>query len=731
MGESEGRPSARDDFYSYVNHAWLTNPEVVIPDEYPRWGSFIQLVDDSLKAQIGLLEEVAAKQNKTADEEKLANIWKVSLQRFEDWAAGKKDLSPIEKELGVLAEHFEQEKVAEYFARAQEIGVEYPFTFDKECNLESSDDVVLDLGSSGLSLPSRDHYLDDKFSEQREWFLAHLGNIEKLVGNLTDDFAAKVVRFETKLAMISMKKDQSRQYDQYFSISSLDKLASEMDKLKFLEEKLANYESNNAQEDVDILNEKSVAWTDEDKSTCDTFLSKMFEKLGLLKVLESNFAANYPGGDEAAKFRVMCFDGDYLVRVFKLLMRESNKADLLAYMQYKVVTSGSGFCSEELNDEVFDFYSRKLRGQKSQKPPKKRTVAIVNQWVGELLGKIYVQKFFSNDDKITVQNMIGDVTAVMGESLKRNDWLTESTKEAALVKLGKFGMKIGFPDKWKDYSELQLSENDSLFEMQQKVTAFEFKTELLRKVNSKKDKTEWHMTPQTVNAYYTPLQNEIVFPAAIIQPPFFATTVDQIDFELDEEEKAVDDKWILDAVNSGGIGAVIAHEITHGFDDQGKKFNGDGIMQNWWTDEDVELFTQKTKVMDRQAEQWTFEAKSDGDSKETKVHRMNGDLTRGENLADMGGLGLSCQALRKRLADANVSEDTQRVVLKVFFKSWANIWRSKETGEFTINQLATDPHAPCSFRGNLVQNIAQFYEVFDIKEGDGMYLKPEDRLEMW
>jgi putative endopeptidase len=349
------------------------------------------------------------------------------------------------------------------------------------------------------------------------------------------------------------------------------------------------------------------------------------------------------------------------------------------------------------------------------------------------MGKIYVSRFFSEEDKNTVHGMVKDVLAIMRTSLKTNDWLTEETKANAMKKLDKFIVKLGFPDKWKKFDALDILADDGLFAMQQKVNTFEYTTEFLGKINSVKDKTKWEMDPQDVNAYFHPLNNEIVFPAAIMQPPFYQRTFEHIDSSMKPFISSDSPDTTLMAVNFGGIGAVIAHEITHGYDDQGRKFDSDGNINDWWKDEDTKLFKSKCDLMAEQAVKWTFEdvpedAAADGDEakKEATVHTMNGDLTMGENLADLGGLSLAYQAMQARFGDRLTKDHTI-----AFFTSFACIWKQKETKAHTIKALATDPHAPPSFRANLVKNIDAFHSAYETKEGDPMYLAPEKRVRMW
>jgi predicted metalloendopeptidase len=735
--------SAQDDFYKYANSWWLDDEKVVIPPEYPRWGGFIQLHDESLKSQVALLQEVATLNADTAtpDEAKLGMVWAASLKRFDDWKEGKSDYTALVSELKQLscaiADNSWADALAVYMSRAQRIGIGSPFAFDKEANLNDSNNIVLDLSPAGGSLPSRDYYLDSKYDSQRAMFLEHLTNAANIIqgagATLEDDFATRVLRFETKLAMISMKSDQSRMYDQYFTITTLDNVSTGINDLKAYVGKLANYADNTVDTNDcchDVLTAEHYMCNEADVATARNFLERMFTELKLREVMTANYAKNYDTVDADAVHRVMVFDGDFFRRVFKLLCTEDaeQRKDITAYFQYKIIRSGSSYCSLELDEEFFDFYSRKLGGQSVQKSPEKRSTGAVNSWVGELLGKIYVSRFFSEQDKKTVHDMVSGVLQVMERSLRSNDWLTQETKDKALVKLAKFTVKIGYPDKWKNYDLLHLDRGDSLFELAQKVQAFEHKVEFLERINSVKDRTKWEMTPQTVNAYFHPLNNEIVFPAAILQPPFYTKTVTDIQHPLGSVP--ADYGGLLAATNFGGIAAVIAHEITHGYDDQGRKFDSNGNIQDWWQPEDAKLFASKTTLMTTQAEKWTINLET-GAEKEMKEYKMNAALCMGENLADLGGLSLAAQAMEFdcKLQEANATD--RKLHYEAFYRSWANIWRSKQKDAYAIRQLATDPHAPTSFRGNLVNNIDSFYEAFDIPEGCAMYVAPEERVKMW
>ncbi|KAJ3292666.1 hypothetical protein HDU79_001194 [Rhizoclosmatium sp. JEL0117] len=724
--EALQKPRAQDKFYEHVNFEWINDPAVVVPAEYPAWGSFYELMDATQKKQVSLLEDIASKAELNEDEAKLFAIWTASVQRFKDWAETGGSIAPVDQALSLITEllfdgceSWTDASLAAYLAHAQKLGIAKPFLFHAQPSLDDSKAQVLNLDPYGLSLPSRDYYFDDKFEEKRAHFLAHTTNVAKLVGEdrLAPDFAAAVIRFETKLAQISMKRDQEREFSKYYTITSLDTLFSGINELRSLDAKEANYPEG----------EGTVVVDDATKERIGLFLESLYGNLNLRATLEANFAKSYPGST-ANQFPISVNDGDYFRRVFTLLFAEENKNDLLAYLQYKAIHAASQYSTQALDAEFFDFYNRKIYGQREQKSDEKRSVALVNSWTGFLFGKVFVNKYFSEADKVKVVQMIAEVAEVMGESIKRNDWLTPVTKEAALEKLATFRTQIGFPDKWKSYESLVFEEGDSLWTLYQKVKIFSFQVDFLHKINTPVDKSEWEIEPQVVNAYYHPSHNIIVFPAAFLQPPYYTASIDQLKYEVNAEDRALaaDDELVLDAVNFGGIGAVIAHEVTHGYDDQGRSFDKDGNMNDWWTPEDAALFESKCDIMALQ--EYTFTDPETGD-----VHKMNPRLCMGENLADLGGVSLAVQAFSKRVAAKVGAEEVERrlALLRIFFSAWASHQKTKMTKEAAISRLAMDPHAPGPFRAGVVANVEQFYEAFGIKEGDGMYLAPEKRVVMW
>ena len=419
--------------------------------------------------------------------------------------------------------------------------------------------------------------------------------------------------------------------------------------------------------------------------------------------------------------QICAYDGDGIRRTLRALLDPSQFSQYKAYMRYKIATRLSSFCTKEYDEEFFDFYSRKLRGQKEQKTNTKRSVAVVNHYAGEMNGKIFVARHFSESSKENVKKMIEEVLSIMKVSIENNDWLTSTTKTKALLKLSKFRVKIGYPDVWKDYTMFTPEIGDSLYVISKKAKEWKLQTEFFDKINNVLDREEWRMTPQTVNAYFMPTQNEIVFPAAILQPPFFTTN--DVDFDVAEEKKTIDDAAIAKAANFGGIGAVIAHEITHGYDDKGRRFDGDGNLNDWWQKDDADLFEKKAENMASLASGYMY---TDTNGKE---YRMNPQLCMGENLADLGGLSLSIQALKASLRDA--SPNVVKAHLRVAFKSWANVWKLNIREDNRIQRLTTDPHAPADFRGNLLKMIPDWHSVFGCKEGDGMWLAEKDRVHMW
>jgi putative endopeptidase len=718
----EQQYTPQNNFYLWQNSDWLNNPKNQIPNDYSSWGSFTKLHDESLQNQINILNELKQiLENKGFDskekdkEKKLAIVYQKTMQKFIDWENNIGDYSAILHEFDILNKTLDKndfvKSLAIYGAYCLKNGIEFPINFDKDNDLENSNNVKLSISQGGYSLPSREYYFDDNFEKQRGFFKNHLLNVYNLLiknkVKISKNFVDNVFEFEKKLAYYSMTKAQARLFDEYYTKTDLKNFYEKLDELNFVGKKLENYDKENEEN-------KKIILSDYDKENIELFMKTMYHEMDLYFHMYNNYKLTFGELLDDA-FNIMAFDGDFFCRFFKNCLDANMYEQFKSYFEYHIISSMSNYCTKELNEEFFDFYGRKLNEQQEQKTYEKRAIGVINSWLGELLGEIYVKKYFSQESKKDIELMIDNVLLIMKKSLENNTWLTQQTKEKALLKLGTFRKKIGYPNKWKNYNNLNFDENDSLFMIRNKIKSFVYETEFIAKINTLVDKEEWHMTPQTVNAYYNPQLNEIVFPAAILQPPFYQTSIDNIDFDFDKNLNFSP----LVPINHGGIVAVIAHEITHGYDDQGRKFNNEGNLVDWWTEEDVKLFEEKTKLMEKQAEQYKY---IDNEGNE---HKMNGQLTMGENLADLGGLTLSLKAL---LLDSTYNN---KEALSLFFRSWVNVWKCNYKEQAKIQRLVSDPHAPVDFRANLVKNIDEYYEIFNIKEGDDMWLNTEDRVKMW
>ena len=746
--------SPQNNFYNWVNNKWLNDPSNAIPVDQTSWGGFIKLREEGIQKQIQIAKDISQKDTNfmNHDEMTIKSIWNAALNQYRNGS----DYSSLATEFMILENHsiFNNDflrNYANYMYHCSRCGISNVLNFDKCADPKSSDDSLLDISYSGLSLPSREYYLDSNYSSYRDHYKAHLNNIRVLLTNnnftLPDSFVNDVFEFETRLAKIRMTKSQTRDFVKYYTVTTLSNVYEKVNELAEHPDKYKNYalsdtdSSSNSEVNVEDNSKKCCYQVSEDeKGDMKAFMETLYDVFDFRSILHKNYRLNYENANDLSidKIeRLTVYDGDYMRRIVKVLC--DSKDILKSYLLYKIIVSQSSFCSKELNNEIFDFYSRKLNGQVEQKSPEKRAISLIESWVGELMGKIFVKKYFPESSKRNVLEMISTVIKAMKNSILENDWLMESTKAKALEKLSKFTVKIGYPDEWEDFSILELLPNETMHQMYLKVADFDWSTKFIKKLNAKVDKKEWHMTPQTVNAYFNASLNEIVFPAAILQPPFYYSKdgeakdviakdvvdsfFDVVDVELNEEERNID---FISAINYGGIGAVIAHEITHGYDDNGSKFDGDGNLNNWWTDEDKLLFETKTKLMEEHAEMYVFNDIQDDGS--VKAYNMNAHLTTGENLADLGGLNLSMRAMLNSIGEG---ETHKNEYLRVFFKSWANVWKCNMRKEMMIKNLTTDPHAPKEFRGNMVKHIDNFYDCFNVKEGDSMYVSPNKRVKIW
>ena len=553
---------------------------------------------------------------------------------------------PLQPELDKVAAIKDLSDLSEYMAYAQMFS-RAPFSTYVYIDAREPDTYITQMGQSGLGLPSRDFYMkdDEKSEEIRNKYLEHVAKMFELAGLENGSEKAKtIMAIEMQIAENHWTKEKLRNPVARYNKMSFEDLQKTIPNLDW------------------------ARWS----------------KAAMLEDIDN----------------VIIGQPDYFAAVNDML-KDISIDDWKAYYQWHIISRSASVLNKALAEENFRFYQGVLSGVEEQEPRWKRGVNVINGTLGEVVGKIYVEKHFKPEAKERMKELVENLRTAYAQGIKELDWMGEETKKQALDKLAKFTPKVGYPDKWKDYSALEIKADD-LFGNMKRATMVEVKRNRA-KLGQPIDRTEWFMTPQTVNAYYNPVMNEIVFPAAILQPPFFNLEAD-------------------DAVNYGGIGAVIGHEMGHGFDDSGSQYDGDGKLRNWWTEEDLEEFTKRTDKLVAQYSDFTVL---------DDVH-VNGEFTQGENIGDLGGLTIAYKAyqLSKNGEPAPVIDGMtgdQRV-----FYGWAQVWRRKYRDEELRKRIDTDPHSPSEFRANgTVMNMPEFHEAFDVKPGDEMYLEPEERVKIW
>ncbi|MBO2606144.1 M13 family metallopeptidase [Shewanella algae] len=635
----------QDDFYYSVNGKWLaTTP---IPADKSNYGAFSVLYEESQAALKQIIEEAAAKPNKAEGsvEQKIGDFYAAYM---DSTLADQLGIAPLKGQLADIAKTASHADVAALMGKLLTDGSGIPFGFYVNNDAKNSSQYGVYLYQSGLTLPDRDYYLKDdpKFVANREAMREYVRNLMSAAGYPhADAAAANVANIELFIAQSQWSRVESRDANKAYNKMSLKELQQLMGGFDFDGFAKAAGLSGKTQ-DV-IVRQPSY-----------------FEKLGA----------------EFGKFPVSAWQD---------------------YLAFHLVDSYAGLLSQQFVDLHFDFHSKTLMGIQEQKPRWKRAVDGADQVIGELVGKEYVARHFQPEAKARMESMIKNLIKGFEVSIDELEWMTPETKKAAQEKLSKFTYKIGYPDKWKDYSNLEIKADD-LVGNYQRYARFEYQ-DMLAKLGKPIDRSEWHMTPQTVNAYYNPVMNEIVFPAAILQPPFFNMEAD-------------------DAVNYGGIGAVIGHEISHGFDDQGAKYDGDGNLRNWWTDKDREEFQKRGAQLSAQYSQ--FEA--------LPGKFVNGDLTLGENIGDLGGLTVALRSYHLSLNGKEAPVMDGLTGDQRFFIGWSQVWRRNYRDEELGRRLLTDPHSPSHYRAmGTPRNVEGFYKAFDLKPTDKMYLSEEDRVKIW
>ncbi|WP_420934142.1 M13 family metallopeptidase [Alteromonas sp. A081] len=635
--------SPGDDFFQYVNGKWFDTFE--IPADKSSYGSFVILRDEAQDHVMDIIKSSAEGDFKAdSDEQKVGDFYRAYMDVDTRNSLG---IAPLAPELDKIADIENHSDLAAYFAYAARYGYGTPFSLTQYPDLKSPQQYLMYTWQSGLGLPEREYYFKDDETSQtvREAYVKHIQTMFELAGfNAPQKSAQMLFELETRIANLHMKKEQARNFAANYNKLTIEELG----------ELMPNFDWSRYLESANISD---------------------IEQLG---ILQKDYMQNIDG-----------------------VIQQTSIEDWKTFLQWGLLNASASRLSSELDEANFNFYSKTLRGVEEQQPLWRRAVNLSNAHVGELIGKVYVKQHFPPDAKERMMEMVNNLLLAYKSSIENLEWMTDETREQALDKLSKFTVKIGYPDQWKDYSALTVKAGDLFGNL--KRSSDVLYEEMLKKQGGPVWTHEWGMTPQTVNAYYNPPLNEIVFPAAILQPPFF---------DMNAE----------DAVNYGGIGAVIGHEIGHGFDDAGSTFDGDGVLRNWWTEKDRSEFEARTANLIEQYNE--FEVLPD-------VH-VNGEYTLGENIGDLGGISIALKAYHLSL------EGKEAPVLDGFtgdqrvFLGYGQVWASKYRDEALRSQVQTDTHSPAKFRTNgAVRNVPAFYEAFNVTEENALYLAPADRVKIW
>jgi putative endopeptidase len=632
-----------DDFFAYVNGGWVKSAEM--PADKSRYGVFDVLRDESQEAVKAIIEESATGDfPKGSDEQKVGDLYK----SFLDWETrDARGVEPLQAELDRIEAIDSYDDLAVYFAEVVKRDLDAPFGVGQLPDPKDPQRYAIAAGQSGLGLPDREYYLkdDEKSEEIRAKYVAHIAKMFELAG-LPDgaEAADTVMALETRLASEHMTKEQSRRY-------------------------LENY---NKVENAEL-----------------PALMPNFNWKGYLAELE---LAEVPD--------IVVFTTDYLSALDGIIV-DTDLDTWKTYLTWSALNNTADRLTKAIDQQNFEFYQRTLSGVEQQREDWRRATRLVDAALGEVVGKVYVKRHFPPEAKERMLELVGNLVKAYEKSIKGLEWMSEETKAEALDKLSKFQPMVGYPDKWRDYSALEI-EADDLYGNIERAAYAEFRRQRDRH-DGPVDKLEWAMNPQTVNAYYHPLKNQIVFPAAILQPPFFNMEAD-------------------DAVNYGAIGAVIGHEIGHGFDDSGSTFDGDGVLRNWWTDEDRAAFEERTGALVAQYDAFMpFEDLS-----------VNGEFTQGENIGDLGGISIGLLAYKLSLDGKEPPVIDGFTGLQRVFLGFGQVWRGIIRDEELRRRIGTDPHSPAIYRTNgPVRSVPEWYEAFRVTEEDALYLPPEERVKIW
>jgi predicted metalloendopeptidase len=633
----------QDDFFRYVNGNWLAKTE--IPADKSRWGSFDELRDSSSKHVLQIVKDAAAKPaDAGSDPQKIGDMFRA----FMDTATIEKlGLTPLQADIARIEQLKTTAELATLWGQLQVERYGAPVGVFVGQDQKNSTQYITGINQSGLGLPDRDYYLKSdeksaKIQKQYQWMIARFW---ELAGWPDGSAAAeKIFAIETKLANAQWSRVQNRDRTKTYNKMTVAQLASAA---------------------------PGFDW--------QAFLAAA--ELGQINEL----VVRQP---------------DYLV-AFAKIQAEVPLQDWQLYLKFHLLRSKSPLLTSAFEQANFDFYGRVLTGLQEQKPREERAVVAIDDALGFMVGKLYVEKYFKPEAKARMEQLIKNLRVAFEQAINDLAWMSPATKQQAQVKLQKFNAKIGYPEVWRDYSCLTIKADDLVGNVKRS-SVCEYQR-MIARLGKPVDRNEWGMTPQTVNAYYSSTMNEIVFPAAILQPPFFNVEAD-------------------DAVNYGGIGGVIGHEITHGFDDQGRRSDGDGNLRDWWTPDDESQFKQRAQLM---IDQYNSYNPIDD------LH-VQGALTLGENIADLGGLTVAYRAYQNSLAGKTAPVIDGFTGEKRLFIGWAQVWRNKARDEALRQMLITDPHSPGMYRvQGILSNMPEFYQAYDVKAGDGMYRPEAQRVKIW
>ena len=638
-----------DDFYRYVNGTWMaSNP---IPDDKTRYGAFDELIEKNREKLKSLINDAMNDKNapKGSNKQKIGDFYASGMDSVKRNEEGIKELQPYFDKISQLST---KEDVIKMAAELQAYGITPFFYIYASPDEKNSSMVIANMWQAGLGLPNRDYYVkkDERSETIRKDYLQHIQNIYKLLGKTDEEakqLADKIMNIETKMAEFSFtnleNRDPQATYNK-MSVADLQKEASGFDWELFLSS-LSNVQ-------IDSINIAQVKFTK-----------------GLGELFANTSVDNWKD-----------------------------------FLNWKLINQSAPYLSDDFVTENFNFYAKSLLGQQKMKPRWKSVQNTVSSELGEAIGQIYVEKYFPPEAKQKITELVANLKKALKIRINNLQWMSDNTKKAALEKLAAINVKVGYPDKWRDYSGLEITRNSFVKNLMAS-NKFNFEY-MINKIGKPIDKDEWGMTPQTVNAYYSPNRNEIVFPAAILQPPFFNVNAD-------------------DAVNYGAIGVVIGHETTHGFDDQGRQYDKDGNLNDWWTEEDAKKYEEQTQKLVNQY---------NGFMAIDSMH-VDGELTLGENIADFGGLTIALEAFKINMKEKGIDPNEKIdgfTPIQRFFLSYATIWRQNIRDKELKNRLENDVHSPGEYRVNgALFNVPEFYEVFNIKETDKLYRTPEQRPVIW